>query len=240
MANAMKNMPHPSRPLKRRLILAALLTALASIAILAAILLIPGAPPATPLASLPLAATALPQEPSAASSAPHAAPPAMMAEAAETETETATETATEEFTDPRALSVAEKAESQKELARMHAALPGNMWLPPLPGQEGPAAPDGPKLSEILPLERKIRKQTATPAQMRQYYGYKLKEVQDRIAIIGYLQKRAEEMTRASGRVYYSAEEINQGVEALGRLELEKKEFEEKLAQAGTDSGEGVR
>ncbi len=138
-----------------------------------------------------------------------------------------------------------RAEDQREIERMKQALPGNMWIPGEPSEEE-AEKQQKILKDVILLENKIRKDTATTEEEKIYYEYKIKTVQDKIDIIQYYQKRSAELEIETSRPYLSEKDIEHGNKAILELEQQRKEYDkllsevpdekEKLSQPGDNSG----
>ena len=136
----------------------------------------------------------------------------------------------------RRLTEEQKQENLFEIAKMAEALPDNMWVPRDPGT-GFSPERGERLRKSIELSDKIRKNTASPDEQRQYYTFKLKETADKIELIRYIAGRTEELALQSGKQYLTASDIDTGEERIMELEKAAQEFERKLSEIDPASGE---
>lgn len=121
----------------------------------------------------------------------------------------------------------ELAEDLAEIRRMHAELPGNYWLPPIPGEEnaGPSEEQQRQFSENERLRRKVRNNSATPEEKRTYLAHRKKITEDRIAVIEYYMKRAQE---SPGQKWFAPEDIESGKERIAELRARISRIEAEL------------
>ncbi|MBI3394741.1 MAG: hypothetical protein HY042_02790 [Spirochaetia bacterium] len=138
----------------------------------------------------------------------------------------------EEFTrryERRAATAEERAEDLAEIRRMHRELPGNYWLPPIPGEEDQPAPQeqGRKWGENLKLARKIKNKTATPEERQQYFSLRLKMAQDKVSIVEYYLRRAAE---SPDQKWFSAQDLASGRDAIVETKKQIAKFETEMKQ----------
>jgi len=123
-----------------------------------------------------------------------------------------------------------KAEDEREIMRMREMLPGNMWIPGEPTQDETREHQN-TLRDMVTLENKLRKDSATGEEKKTYYEYKIKMVDDRIAIIRYYQKRTKELEEDTGRNYLSEQDMAHGNNAITELEEKRQEYLRALSEA---------
>ncbi|MDM8518161.1 hypothetical protein QUF76_18340, partial [Desulfobacterales bacterium HSG16] len=121
-----------------------------------------------------------------------------------------------------------KAEDLREIARMKQALPGNVWIPGESTQEE-AEEQQKILKDVILIEKKMRKDSATPEEKRIFYKHKIKMVQDKIDIIKYYNQRTAELEIETGKPYLSQEDIEHGNKAIDELEHKRKEYDKELS-----------
>ncbi len=122
-----------------------------------------------------------------------------------------------------------KAEDEREIMRMREMLPGNMWIPGEPTQEESREHQN-TLRDMVILENKLRKDAATGEEKRTYYEYKIRMIDDRIAIIRYYQKRTKELEEDTGRDYLSDQDMAHGNNAVTELEYKRQEYVRSLSE----------
>jgi hypothetical protein len=137
---------------------------------------------------------------------------------------------------PRHLTEEQKQENLREIAKMAEALPDNMWVPKAP-TPGYSPERGETLRKSIELSDKIRKNTASADEQREYYTFKLKEVTDKIELIRYIANRTEELSTLNNKAYLTASDINTGEERIEELKQLAGEFEQKLSQINPLSGQ---
>ncbi len=127
----------------------------------------------------------------------------------------------------RAATPEELAEDIAEIRRIHQALPGNHWLPPLPGEEhnAPNEEQQKKFSENERLRRKVRAGTATAEEKRRYIEHRKKITADRIALIEYYIKRAQE---TPDQPWFTRKDIGAGKEKIDELKIEISRLEAEI------------
>ena len=133
---------------------------------------------------------------------------------------------------PRQLTEEQKQENLREMAKMAEALPDNMWVPKDPSI-GFSPDRGEKLRKSIELSDKIRKGTASPAEQREYYSFKLKETTDKVELIRYIAGRTAELSNQTGKEYLTGSDIATGEERVKELERIAGEFEQKLSEIET-------
>ena len=121
----------------------------------------------------------------------------------------------------------EREEDLAEIRRMHEELPGNYWLPPLPGDEqsAPGEEQQKRFSENERLRRKVLNGSATSEEKQAYLRLRRKITEDRIAVIEYYMQRAEETPEQK---WFPPEDIAAGQERIDELRAELAGLEEDL------------
>jgi hypothetical protein len=119
---------------------------------------------------------------------------------------------------------AEAKEEEQELLRMQQMLPGNSWLPVQ------SESNKQSLVDIIALENKIYKKTATVDEKKKYFAAKIEKIQQKIDLIRYYQERTQYLKQTTGKEYLSTSDIEEGNKAVETLAQEKESYEKQLAQ----------
>jgi len=127
------------------------------------------------------------------------------------------------------LSAEERAENEKEIALMRKTLPGNTWIP-YDMTESEQKAQREQMKESIMLENKMRRGTATLEEKRRYYENQIKSTQDRIDLLEYYMKRTAELTKETGREYYSKEDLAVGQESIEEFKDQIADYRNKLEE----------
>lgn len=129
----------------------------------------------------------------------------------------------------RELTPAQRAENEREFARMREKIPGNMWIPGSLTEEERKDRES-TFRDIVVLGKKVEKGTATPEEARRYYTLQIRVTGDKAEFIEYTLNRVAQLQEEQGAGIMKGSMMERGREAVERMYSEVEEYQEKLKE----------